>query len=129
MAIVGGAGERGGYFAFGGGFSALASFHVERGELDVKAGLVRFERDRAGESVDSAGGVVGVFQNAAEEGPCVAVVGLQLCGLLEFFDGVGEAALLHIDDAESVGRIGERGVELLGAFELGDGGGEVVFEF
>ena len=117
------------FFAFGGGSGGVSLRGEDGAEVDVRAGLVGLELDGATEGGDGLVGLVHLLVDAAEDGPGVTVVfGAHGKGLLELAGGVGEAAQLHIYDAEGEGRVGEAGIELGGLLESGDGFGDFVLE-
>ena len=59
----------------------MAGLDVEGGELDVEAGLLGLEGDGVLEGVDGAGGVVRVFEDAAEDGPGLPFAGWRVVAL------------------------------------------------
>lgn len=97
-------------------------------ELDVEAGLVGLELDGVAKSFGGGCGFAIVFEDRAQESPGVAIQRGEGGCELELSGSLGRVTLLHVNDTQGVGRVGELGVKLGGALELGNGGGQVVLQ-
>src|SRR5271154_1929579 len=92
------------FFAFSGSFGGVALLREHSGQSEVRVWLVGHLANRFAEGVGGFGKLVHFAVEAAQRGPAVGVIGVQLHGQGEFAGGVVVAAVLHKKNAESVVR-------------------------
>ena len=107
----------------------LLSFLLQNtGQRDMRARLLREQLDRFAQGRSGVVIFALLTVDAAQDRPAVAVLRTQFKRGPQIAHRIVEAALLHVEDAERVGRIRRRGIETQRCLQLGDGVGQIVFQ-
>ena len=98
------------FLALGGCLRRMTLLRKHGGQCQVRIGLVRHLTNRFPQSVSGLRQFVHLAIEAAQRGPAVGIVGVQLHGQRELASGIVVAAVLHIKNAKRVMRFMRRRV-------------------
>jgi len=101
----------------------------DSGQGDARTGLTGQERDGLIKSVAGFIEARVLLEGAAQDGPCIPIVGTQGHRLFQLYRRVVELADLHIKNPERVRRVLQGRVHLARSSKFGDGVADSVFEF